>query len=76
MRGVDGSAYTGANPTIVLVHGSGHTARRCGMEVQTFLRHGSVAVDLPGRADRVADIADVTLEAAAPASPPTSPPRP
>ena len=33
--------------------------------VQAGLRHGSVAVDLPGRADRVADIADVTLDAAA-----------
>jgi pimeloyl-ACP methyl ester carboxylesterase len=64
VRAVDGSADTGANPTIVLVHGSGHTARVWD-EVQTFLRHGSVAVDLPGRADRVADIADVTLEAAA-----------
>ncbi len=64
MRAVDGSADTGANPTIVLVHGSGHTARVWG-EVQTRLRHGSVAVDLPGRADRIADIADVTLDAAA-----------
>jgi len=48
----------------VLVHGSGHTARVWG-DVQTRLRHGSLAVDLPGRADRVADLADVTLDAAA-----------
>ena len=64
VRAVDGNAGNGANPTIVLVHGSGHTARVWG-GVQTRLRHGSVAVDLPGRADRVADIADVTLDAAA-----------
>lgn len=64
MRVVDGRAGTGTNPTIVLVHGSGHTARVWG-DVQAHLRHRSVAVDLPGRADRVADIADVALEAAA-----------
>jgi pimeloyl-ACP methyl ester carboxylesterase len=64
VRAVDRSADTGANPTIVLVHGSGHTARVWD-EVQTRLRHGSVAVDLPGRADRVADIGDVTLDAGA-----------
>jgi pimeloyl-ACP methyl ester carboxylesterase len=50
--------------TVVLVHGSGHTARVWG-EVQARLRHPSLAVDLPGRADRVADIADVTIDAAA-----------
>ncbi len=33
--------------------------------VQDALRHGSVAVDLPGRADRAADIADVALDDAA-----------
>jgi pimeloyl-ACP methyl ester carboxylesterase len=54
----------GANPTLVLVHGSGHTARVWG-DVQVALRHRSVAVDLPGRADRVADIADVPLTVAA-----------
>jgi len=57
-------AQNGTKPTIVLVHGSGHTGRVWG-NVQSHLRHGSVAVDLPGRADRIADIADVTLEAAA-----------
>jgi pimeloyl-ACP methyl ester carboxylesterase len=33
--------------------------------VQQALRHRSVAVDLPGRTDRVASIADVTIDAAA-----------
>jgi pimeloyl-ACP methyl ester carboxylesterase len=50
--------------TVVLVHGSGHTARVWG-EVQARLRHASLAVDLPGRADRVAEIADVSIDAAA-----------
>ncbi len=59
---VDGVSGGGSDPTIVLVHGSGHTARVWN-RVQAALRHSSVAVDLPGRADRVADIADVTLEA-------------
>jgi pimeloyl-ACP methyl ester carboxylesterase len=64
VRVVGGNSDNGTNPTIVLVHGSGHTARVWD-DVQSRLRHSSVAVDLPGRADRVADIADVTLEAAA-----------
>jgi pimeloyl-ACP methyl ester carboxylesterase len=51
-------------PTIVLVHGAGHTAD-VWQEVQARLRHASVAVDLPGRRDRVAGIADVTVEDAA-----------
>ena len=50
--------------TLVLVHGSGHTARVWG-PVQSALAHASVAVDLPGRADRCADIADVALDDAA-----------
>jgi pimeloyl-ACP methyl ester carboxylesterase len=50
--------------TVVLVHGSGHTARVWG-DVQAALRHRSLAVDLPGRADRRADIADVALADAA-----------
>jgi pimeloyl-ACP methyl ester carboxylesterase len=54
----------GAGATVVLVHGSGHTAR-VWQAVQDALGHGSVAVDLPGRADRVADIADVALDHAA-----------
>lgn len=49
---------------VVLVHGSGHTAR-VWADVQAHLRHPSVAVDLPGRADRVAEIADVTIPTAA-----------
>lgn len=51
-------------PTVVLVHGSGHTAKVWG-DVQRQLEHRSVAVDLPGRADRVAEIADVTIDDAA-----------
>ncbi len=58
------TAGAGSAPTIVLVHGSGHTAR-VWEPVQTALAHGSVAADLPGRADRKADIADVTLAHAA-----------
>jgi pimeloyl-ACP methyl ester carboxylesterase len=54
----------GTDLTVVLVHGSGHTARAW-QPVQDALRHPSVAVDLPGRADRVADIADVALHDAA-----------
>ena len=50
--------------TVVLVHGSGHTAA-VWAAVQAALAHASIAVDLPGRADRVADIADVALDAAA-----------
>jgi pimeloyl-ACP methyl ester carboxylesterase len=54
----------GTNPTIVLVHGSGHTSDVWG-GVQEQLGRASLAVDLPGRADRRADIADVRLDAAA-----------
>lgn len=63
MHAADGSPDTESGTTIVLVHGSGHTAKVWG-DVQGHLRHRSIAVDLPGRADRVADIADVTLDAA------------
>jgi pimeloyl-ACP methyl ester carboxylesterase len=63
MRAVEGSG-SGTNPTLVLVHGSGHTAR-VWRDVQEHLGHASLAVDLPGRADRVADIADVTIDDAA-----------
>jgi pimeloyl-ACP methyl ester carboxylesterase len=52
-----------SGPTFVLVHGAGHTAR-VWEQVQAHLGARSVAVDLPGRADRIAGIADVTLEAA------------
>jgi pimeloyl-ACP methyl ester carboxylesterase len=52
-----------ARPAIVLVHGSGHTSR-VWADVQASLRACSVAVDLPGRADRVADIADVGIATA------------
>jgi pimeloyl-ACP methyl ester carboxylesterase len=50
-------------PTIVLVHGAGHTAE-VWREVQARLEHASLAVDLPGRRDRVAAIAEVTIQAA------------
>jgi pimeloyl-ACP methyl ester carboxylesterase len=63
MRAVDGSE-SGTNPTLVLVHGSGHTAK-VWSDVQAQLQNDSLAVDLPGRADRVADIADVPIDAAA-----------
>ena len=53
-----------SGPTIVLVHGSGHTAQ-VWKQVQAHLGHRSVAVNVPGRADRVAAIAEVTLEASA-----------
>lgn len=51
-------------PTIVLLHGAGHTAM-VWRAVQSALRHASVAVDLPGRRDRVAGIAELTIDAAA-----------
>ncbi len=60
MHVVDGAAPDASDPTVVLVRGSGHTARVWG-DVQAALRHSSVAVDLPGRADRIASIADVTI---------------
>lgn len=47
-------------PTIVLVHGAGHTSR-VWEAVRSNLDHPSLALDLPGRADRVADIAAVTI---------------
>jgi pimeloyl-ACP methyl ester carboxylesterase len=64
VRVVDGNGAAQAAATIVLVHGSGHTARAWDA-VQERLGHRSVAVDLPGRADRVAEIADVQLADAA-----------
>ena len=47
--------------TVVLVHGAGHTAR-VWAKVQAALGHRSLAVDLPGRADRVAGIAAVGID--------------
>jgi pimeloyl-ACP methyl ester carboxylesterase len=64
VRVTKGHGNGASSPTIVLVHGSGHTAR-VWSQVQEQLAHGSVAVDVPGRADRVAPIAEVTLDAAA-----------
>ncbi|HEY8526286.1 MAG TPA: alpha/beta hydrolase [Acidimicrobiales bacterium] len=55
----------GANGvTAVLVHGAGHTAA-VWRETQAALRHPSLAVDLPGRGDRPADITTVTVTEAA-----------
>lgn len=50
--------------TIVLVHGSGHTAR-VWEATQSALSCPSLAVDLPGRAARPADITRVTIDEAA-----------
>jgi pimeloyl-ACP methyl ester carboxylesterase len=58
------STSPGARPTLVLVHGAGHTSlvwRR----VQDHLEHASLAVDLPGRRDRPADITRLTIDTAA-----------
>jgi pimeloyl-ACP methyl ester carboxylesterase len=49
--------------TIVLVHGAGNTAA-VWQKVQPLLGFRSIAVNLPGRRDRVASIAEVTLEEA------------
>jgi pimeloyl-ACP methyl ester carboxylesterase len=57
-------AHDESVPTIVLVHGSGHTSH-VWEKVQAHLGHRSVAVDVPGRADRVAPIVEVTLTDAA-----------
>jgi len=50
--------------TLVLVHGAGHTAAVWG-PTQAELASRSVAVDLPGRASRPADITTVCVAAAA-----------
>ncbi len=51
-------------PTLVLVHGAGHTSHAW-EKVQAALTRPSLAVDLPGRHDRPADITRVTLDDAA-----------
>ena len=51
-------------PTIVLVHGAGHTSDDW-CRAQDHLRHASLAVDLPGRKDRPGDLTSVTIEEAA-----------
>lgn len=50
--------------TLVLVHGAGHTSR-IWRRTRAELGHPSLAVDLPGRHDRPADITRVTIDAAA-----------
>ncbi len=50
--------------TVVLVHGAGHTAE-VWSEVQAAMSSPTIAVDLPGRRSRPADITRVTVEQAA-----------
>ena len=50
--------------TLVLVHGAGNTSL-VWRSVQDHLRHPSIAVDLPGRRNRPADITRVTIDDAA-----------
>src|ERR1700753_1428957 len=50
-----------ADVTLVLIHGAGNTAG-VWRSVQTMLSCRSVAIDLPGRRDKVAGIADVAIE--------------
>jgi pimeloyl-ACP methyl ester carboxylesterase len=50
--------------TAVLVHGAGHTSA-VWQRTRTAMRSPSIAVDLPGRATRPADITRVTIEQAA-----------
>jgi pimeloyl-ACP methyl ester carboxylesterase len=58
------STSPGPGPTLVLVHGAGHTSL-VWRAVQDRLQHASFAVDLPGRRDRPADITRLTVDAAA-----------
>lgn len=53
-----------AGPTLVLVHGAGHTAE-VWSAVQDHLAHRSLAIDLPGRADSDGDVSSVTIADAA-----------
>ena len=53
-----------SGPTLVLVHGAGHTSL-VWQRVQDHLHYPSVAVDLPGRRNRPADITTVTIDDAA-----------
>ena len=55
---------TDSDPTLVLVHGAGNTSL-VWSRVQEHLEHRSLAVDLPGRRDRPADITRVTIDQAA-----------
>ena len=48
----------------MLVHGAGNTSL-VWRSVQTHLQHPSLAIDLPGRRDRPADLAEVTIDVAA-----------
>lgn len=59
-----GASASAGTITAVLVHGSGHTAA-VWAAMQAAMRFPSIAVNLPGRADRPAAIAEVTVEQAA-----------
>ncbi len=50
-----------SSTVLVLIHGAGHTSQVWGA-TQEHLRHRSLAVDLPGRHDRPADLAAVTID--------------
>lgn len=63
MSSTDAHRVDELQPTLVLVHGSGHTAR-VWAQLRAHLQHRSIAVNVPGRADRVAPIAEVALDAA------------
>jgi pimeloyl-ACP methyl ester carboxylesterase len=58
------SAPPPVRPTLVLVHGAGHTARVWD-DVRSHLQAPSLAVNLPGRADRPADLATLTIDESA-----------
>jgi pimeloyl-ACP methyl ester carboxylesterase len=53
-----------ARPTVVLIHGAGHTSH-VWSSVQDHLRHRSLAIDLPGRGDKDGDLSSVTIDDAA-----------
>jgi pimeloyl-ACP methyl ester carboxylesterase len=53
-----------STPTLVLIHGAGHTSLVWGA-VQEHLRSPSIAVDLPGRRDRPGDLTSITIDDAA-----------
>lgn len=53
-----------SSPVLVLIHGAGHTSL-VWEATQSLLQSASIAVDIPGRRNRHADIAAITIEAAA-----------
>src|SRR5881227_3186067 len=63
-HGLPGDRRVTVPVTAVLVHGAGHTSA-VWRRTQTAMRSPSLAVDLPGRGARPADITRVTVEQAA-----------